>query len=107
MFNWYDIRKQLRAYAAPVACLCAIGYFAYHTLQGHRSLITYVHLENELAAAQVELAAAAQRRLRLERRVALLRPENIDRDILDEQARKVLGLGHADEVVIFHDKARK
>lgn len=107
MFNWYDIRKQLRAFAAPVACLCAIGYFAYHTVQGHRSLITYVHLENEIATAHAELADAAQRRLQLERRVALLRPENIDRDILDEQARKVLGLGHADEVVIFTGKPRK
>ena len=107
MFDWYDTRKLLRAFSAPVACLCAIGYFAYHTLQGHRSLITYVHLENELALAELELAAAAQRRLRLERRVALLRPENIDRDILDEQARRVLGLGHADDVVIFHGQPRK
>ena len=102
MLTWYDIRKQLRAYAAPLACVCAIGYFAYHTMQGHRSLITYVHLEGEIAKAEVELASVGAERLRLEGRVALLRPENIDRDILDEQARKILGLGHPDEVVIFY-----
>lgn len=107
MFNWYDIRKLLRSFAAPVACVCAIGYFAYHTVQGHRSLITYIHLENELVAADKELVDARQRRLQLERRVALLRPENIDRDILDEQARKVLGLGHPDEIVIFNKTPRQ
>jgi cell division protein FtsB len=81
MFNWYDIRKQTRNFAAPLACVCAITYFAYHTVQGHRSLITYVHLDGKIVQAQTDLAALDTERAQLERRVALLRPENLDRDI--------------------------
>jgi cell division protein FtsB len=39
----------------------------------------------------------------LERRVAALKPEGLDRDMLDERARVVLGLAHADEVVFLNE----
>ena len=38
----------------------------------------------------------------LSRRVLLLRPEFLDRDMLDEQARHNLGLAHPDDLVIFN-----
>ena len=38
----------------------------------------------------------------LARRVELLRPENLDRDMLDEQARQILGLAHSDDLVIYN-----
>jgi cell division protein FtsB len=102
MVTWYDIRRQTRKYAAPLACVCAISYFAYHTVQGHRSLITYVHLDHRITEAQSELATIQAERNRVEKRVALLRPEHLDRDLLDEQARKILGLGRPDELVVFN-----
>jgi cell division protein FtsB len=37
----------------------------------------------------------------LARQVRLLRPENLNRDMLDEQARRTLGLTHPDDVVIY------
>ena len=43
-------------------------------------------------------------RLALEHRVQLLRPESVDPDLLEEQARARLGLSEPDEVVILKDK---
>jgi cell division protein FtsB len=37
----------------------------------------------------------------LARQVGLLRPENLNRDMLDEQVRRTLGLTHPDDVVIY------
>ena len=49
-----------------------------------------------------ELAALAGRRgPRSERRVALLKSNSIDPDILDEKSREMLGLTHPNEVVVF------
>ena len=42
-----------------------------------------------------------QERLLIERRTALLRPDNLDLDTLDERARAVLNLVEADERVIL------
>jgi cell division protein FtsB len=41
----------------------------------------------------------AERRV-IERRVAALRPDSLDLDMLDERARQVLDLVHEDELVI-------
>ena len=41
-------------------------------------------------------------REKLEKRVDLLRPENLDLDMLEERARSVLGLAHPDELVIYN-----
>jgi cell division protein FtsB len=37
----------------------------------------------------------------LARQVGLLRPENLNRDMLDEQARQILGLAHPNDIVIY------
>ena len=39
----------------------------------------------------------------LEEKVKRLRPESIDRDLLEKQVRHLLGYGHPDEVIIFMD----
>ena len=63
-------------------------------------------LRQEIAAARSSEAELAAERATLERRVALLRPESLDRDMLEERARAVLNLAHPDERVIFLKPAR-
>ena len=41
---------------------------------------------------------------KLERRVSQLRSESLDLDLLDQEARRLLNLGHPDEEVLFHDR---
>jgi cell division protein FtsB len=52
-------------------------------------------------AKQAELDKLSDERLALQRRVSLMRPESVDDDMLEEQARSRLGLTEADEVVIL------
>ena len=98
---WYDTRRSLRRAIAPCLGICALLYFGYHTVQGDRSIIAYLRLNSQLARVNIELAESNEARAILTRRVNLLRPDNLDRDMLDEQARHILGLAHPHDVVIY------
>ena len=97
----YELRRRARAAITPVVCACAIAYFGYYLVEGDRGLYAYVRLSGELVKAQETLAQTSAERRRLEHRVALMRPNGLDTDMLDEQARLMLGQVRADEMVIF------
>ncbi|MEH6402418.1 MAG: septum formation initiator family protein [Sneathiella sp.] len=100
----YDIRKRAKAGAAPILVLLAICYFSYHLIEGDRGLFAYLKLQHEIQAAEAEYQISFLERTRLEKRVGLLDPKNLDLDMLEERAREVLGLAHPDELVIYTQK---
>lgn len=100
---WYAIRRRGRALIAPSLLLLVAAYFAYHTVQGQRGLIAYARLDLEVARAEAELRTIEAERRVIEGRVALLHPDHIEPDMLGEQTRRILGLAHPDEVVIYLD----
>jgi cell division protein FtsB len=61
--------------------------------------VSWLRLAHEVERVETELAASRVERLVVERRVALLSPSKLDRDMLDERARIVLGRARADEVI--------
>jgi cell division protein FtsB len=78
-----------------------VGYFLYHTVEGERGWVTQMHLQNETKTAEETLAKLRQERETLEHRVHLIRPESLDPDLLDEQARKALNYSKPNEIVIL------
>ena len=97
----HEVRRRARHAALPLLCALAIGYFGYHAVQGERGLVAWLRYSHEIAQTKAELVAARGERLGIERRVGLLKVDGLDRDLLDERARVVLGLAHADEVVFL------
>ncbi|GLQ07233.1 FtsB family cell division protein [Sneathiella chinensis] len=100
----YEIRKRVKAGAAPILGLLAISYFSYHLVEGDRGLFAYLKLQHEIEKAEAEYQLTEIEKKRLETQVNLLRAENLDLDMLEERARHVLGLAHPDEIVIYKDK---
>jgi cell division protein FtsB len=96
-----QFKHQARGLLWPGICLLATFYFGYHALQGDRGLIAYAQTATEIKRMQAELETLRSERSRMEHRVALLHPEHIDPDMLDEQVRRVLGLAHPDELIVF------
>ncbi|HSD34245.1 MAG TPA: septum formation initiator family protein, partial [Alphaproteobacteria bacterium] len=82
------------------------SYFAYHAVEGDRGLRSWLKLRQEIADAKSSEAELAAERDRLERRVALLRPESLDRDMLEERARAVLNLARPEDRVILLDRGQ-
>jgi cell division protein FtsB len=96
-----EIRKRARFIVAPLFAVSLLAYFGYHLVEGDRGLKAWNRRIRDLAEAKGRLAAVEAERRALEQDVALLRPDHIDRDMLDEQARATLNLAAPNEKVIF------
>lgn len=105
MFSAFTIRtftgRLLRQIVGPVLGMSVVAYFAYHTVQGDRGLMALTHLQGEVADAEQVLTKIRAEREEMEHRTRLLRPDNLDLDMLEERARVVLNKSHPDELVVF------
>ena len=84
---------------AVVASL--IGYFALQAFQGNYGLEARKGYEADLDRLGRELDGLVRERKELERHVALLRPESIDPDTVEELARRDLGFAGASDLVML------
>jgi cell division protein FtsB len=96
-----EIKRRAGFIAGPVLGISLMCYFGYHLVQGERGLVSWLRLTQEVKLAKTRLAALDDERDALDRRVALLRPEHLDRDMLDERARATLNLVGPNEIVIL------
>jgi cell division protein FtsB len=87
-----EIRRHSLAAVVPVICFAAIGYFAYHAMEGEHGINAYTRLTLQIQDTKVALGEVTAERRTMERRVDLLRASGLDADMLEEQAKKVLGL---------------
>lgn len=87
--------------AGPLVCVLVLFYLGFHAISGERGVAALFREKRELAALQAELASVRAKREALEVKVARLNSESLDLDLLDEQARRVLGMAGKDEVVYF------
>ena len=78
-----------------------IGYFAVNAFTGNHGLRAQADLDQQLAAMQAELATIKAERTVWERRVALLRSDRIDPDMLDERARSLIGYADPRDVTLL------
>ncbi len=79
----------------------ALGlYFAFAAIQGDYGLFRRIQIDAEADALRSELASLSEHVQRMENKTHRLSDEYLDLDLLDEQARNVLGMLRADEIVI-------
>ncbi len=78
-----------------------IGYFGVNAFTGAHGLRAQADLDKQLASMDSELAHLKAERAMWERRVALLRSDKIDPDMLDERARALLGYADPRDAVLL------
>ncbi len=83
----HSVSRFLALLAFPAISLAAIAYFTYYAICGERGYVVLTSTRAELQAAQGQLAALRGDRLRLEHRIRLLKPGQIDPDLVEELAR--------------------
>jgi cell division protein FtsB len=96
-----ELQRRSRTALATLLGAAAIAYFGYHAVHGERGIEEWFRLSGQLETLQQRYAVNAGRIATLEKRVRLLREETLDRDLLDERARAVLGLAQPDEIIIL------
>jgi cell division protein FtsB len=82
----------------------AVGYFAYHAHHGERGLHAKTSYKIRIAQLEAEIRGVKAEKADWERRVALLRADNLDRDLLDERARALLNGAHKNDVIVILPK---
>ncbi len=106
------VRTRARAILIPMAFYLVLGvasfYLVWGASKGQRGLAAKADYETQTTQLQKELQDLRAERARWERRVAAMRSESVDRDLLDEEARGKLDRVGKDDVVIFTggDKAK-
>ncbi len=75
-------------------------YFTFASVQGDYGLFRRVRIDAEAEALRAERDALAEEIAELRNKTHRLSDDYLDLDLLDEQARNVLGLVRGDEVVL-------
>lgn len=97
--------RRFRALVFPLllysVSLPVTGYFVWHAVNGERGLKAKEEYRQNALRLDGERKALLRKRDRLERRIGLLRPAGVERDLLEGIARQRLGWVHKDDLVIF------
>jgi cell division protein FtsB len=105
------IYKRLRATLYPLALYCVSGaiggYFVWHAVNGERGLKTKDEYEHKIASLRGELEELKLEHASWDHRIALLSGREIDRDLLDEEARVLLDRVNRNDLVVFLPRAQK
>ena len=78
-----------------------IGYFGFHAFNAQRGLHARHLIDQQMVELTGELERLKAERSLWERKVALLRSDRIDPDMLDEQARLQLNFAHPNELIFM------
>ena len=97
-----ELSWRIRRALGTIIGALLVGYFSYHLVQGNSGFLAYLQLKATVAEAEQIASELTARRETLERRVNLLRPDSLDPDMLEEQARKMLNYGFADDIIVFN-----
>lgn len=78
-----------------------LSYLVGHALTGERGLFVLWKEQKRLEVLSAELEKVSAERKALEHKSQMMRPDSLDPDLLDEQARRRLGKAGKDEMVIL------
>ena len=90
----------------PAVSALFLAYFGFHAYHGEFGIYSRYRLEARTVELQQRLDVIKAQRMQLERRVQLLHDGTLEKDMLDEQARKALNVSHTDEITIMRLRPR-
>lgn len=68
---------------------------------GARGAVSWVMLNKEMKLLEKTLKQLKEENAFLENKIHHLREDNLDLDLLDEQARNILGLANKDDIIVL------
>lgn len=95
-----EIRDRISNGFGPFIGFIIALYFVVHFIQGDRGILSYLRLKTEVVKAETAYEDIHAKRLELDKKVSLLRPDRMDPDMADERAREMLGYIGEDEIIL-------
>ena len=84
----------------PAITCALVAYFGYFAIWGERGLLMLSDVQARLGVQQEQLTQLQSDRQRLQRRIALMRPGNVDNDLVEELARAQLMEGAPGQIAV-------
>jgi cell division protein FtsB len=104
------VRKRWRAVIFPLVLYAVSGgvtsYFVWHAVNGQRGLKTKEEYQARAQSMNAELAALRVERARWRHRVEMMQADSVDRDLLDEEARQMLGRANKNDLIVLLPNGR-
>jgi len=97
------LRTILNALALYALAALLIGYFGVNAYSGKRGLKAKEVIDRQSAALSAELARLKVEHAQWDRRIALLKSDDIDPDMLDERARALLDYVDPRDLTLMDD----
>ena len=98
------MKRTLPKLLVLAALLAGYAFFGWHARYGARSLVYQQQVQTRLVETRHRLAEIRARRRDMEARARLLRNDNLDPDMLDETARRMLGFARPREYITFRSR---
>jgi cell division protein FtsB len=102
------IRPRIRAFFTAlglyVLAALLIGYFGVNAYTGSRGLRARQDIDQRIAALTRQIDDAKAERAQWDRRVALLKSDSLDADMLDERARALLNYADPHDLVLMNPR---
>lgn len=95
------LRSILNALGLYVMAALLIGYFGVNAYNGNHGLKAKEDIDRQTATLSGELVRLRSERMLWERRINLLKDDNIDPDMLDERARALLDYVDPNDLVMM------
>lgn len=92
--------RRLSSAILATAIIAIISYTSFAALQGEHGLFRLFQIKAQESRLTEDLEGVRQERLIMANKTRRLSTEQLDIDLLDEQSRRVLGLGRNDEILI-------
>jgi len=91
---------QLAGLFLPFALICVGAYFTFTAVQGSNGLFQRIQIEAEIERLAQDLAVLERQTGEMEILTRRLSDDFLDLDLLDQQARDVLGYVRSDEIIL-------
>ena len=101
------LRSILTALGLYVTAALLIGYFGANAFSGNHGLKAKQDIDQQIASLSTELGPLQIERAQWQRRVALLKSNGLDPDMLDERARALLDYAHPNDLTLMFDTLRR
>jgi cell division protein FtsB len=98
-----SVTRFFSASVVPAICAAIVAYFGYYAIWGERGALALSDTRASLGVHQEQLTQIRDNRLRLQHRIALLEPNSVDPDLVEELSRGELMNSAPDQVAIPRD----
>ncbi len=92
---------ELKKFIFNIIIVFMLLYFVFHSIYGNRGIVAYFNLQAKLENSYKKLKLLRVKKLEIENRVKLLRSKLLDKDMLDEKTRNILGLSLPEEKIFI------